>query len=874
MLNWAFNIGRQGDGSIIGMNGEVLTREKIQLIWDQVSKLPISGIEPNSWESYESIIRSTVKNSVVTIISIPTWWGKTSQVPKYLRKLPLHLVRPPIINVTQPRIIATINAASRLSEELIAETSDPSFSLWYKVWYRTGKEVRSSRRWEILFTTDAFQLNRHLISRLHPDILIVDEVHNFSVSTEFLLAEIARLLKNIRKDIRLVLMSATIDINKLVDYYSQVTSSIWAIDIPGKIYDIEEIERTPTEFTFSVVEEVRRIERGNNSLKNGLVFVEWKKEIEAAIMNINQWLLAAWLEAEVVQFHSELSVEEQKDIFKETWTPRVIVSTNIAEWSITLPDLAFVVDTWRHKIIRLDRNWVPMLCTENISKANQKQRKWRVWRVDNGRYIDIIWPMREFLLDYSDPEIKRVSLTRYILLALSQWIKMNELSFVHNHDKSLQWIAIDELRLMWAIDKQHKITEIWLEILKYPLDPEVARMLVEWLKKWCSWDMITLASIINSKWFLSKNDGWKKILKKNRHNSMSDILYFSDLFKVLTSYKIDQSTYSRLENIEWINIGQLKEFNEQDNYENRKMLFEIVDLSSLWIKSKKIYNILETITNLEQRIEWNDWKIEYSNNTDNKLVCLLTWLYGNIYSYDKEHKVFYHKNKWHFYKANTSILEPSVDKKYIWFPFIIGWTDESEDFPLLQLISWITYDHIKEVDSDALSYDISWLTFWVKTVENERWNKKRKPCIRANITTKIGWTGLWDIYTEVPIELREQAILGWWLPDFLINSNSSFLVFIRNPIKKLEENWVLNSNQLNNLRNKVNENKKNQDFGVNIFRLRQVIKHVITSDLIIRIYLDNWAKTEVWFMHDTQIFQRFMESWKPAIKQFLKNPFN
>ena len=345
----------------------------------------------------------------------------------------------------------------------------------------------------------------------------------------------------------------------------------------------------------------------------------------------------------------------------------------------------------------------------------------------------------------------------------------------------------------------------------------------------------------------------------------------------LSDNLFDESTLKRLEGIEWINIKQLNEFREQstskEGIENKKMLFEMVDLTFLWVKSRKVYNILETITNLEQRIEWNDWKIEYSNDSNEKLICLLTWLSGNIYSYDKEQKVFYHKRKWHFFKDNTSILEPSEGDQYIWFPFIIGWTDLTEDFPLLQLISWITEEHLRSLDSKAITHDISWIIFWEKQIVTERWIKKKTPCIRASITTKLWWTGLWDVYKEVPIELREQAVLFEWLPDFLVNSNKSFLAFIKNPISKLEKAWILNNNQLGNLRQKVIDNQKNPNFWVDTFRLWQLIKHVITSDLMTRVYLENWAKTEAWFIHDTEIFQRFIESSHFNIKQFLINPF-
>ena len=180
----------QSDWSFIDLNWEIITEEErlktIEVVWN----LPIS-------EYIELIIKS-VEESIVTIIAAETWSWKTTQVPKILSQALKNIKK---VTVTEPRVIAAIWAAKRVAKELIIFTLDELYSIWHKVWYRTWKEKLSSHISELLFVTDALQLLRQFVSGIQQDILIVDEVHTFSVATEFLLAMVKREMEKVKNKI-------------------------------------------------------------------------------------------------------------------------------------------------------------------------------------------------------------------------------------------------------------------------------------------------------------------------------------------------------------------------------------------------------------------------------------------------------------------------------------------------------------------------------------------------------------------------------------------------------------------------------------------------------------------------------------------------
>ncbi len=849
----------QEDWSFVDLNWEVITEDErlktIEVVWN----LPI--------QEYIEQIMEVVSKSIVTIIQAETWSGKTTQVPKMLSQAMGYLRK---IIVTEPRVIAAIWAARRVSHELMSFTQDEKFSIWHKVWYRTWKEKISSPDSEITFVTDALQLLRQFVSKIIPDILVIDEVHTFSVATEFLLALIKNQMEETKKKIKLVLMSATIDVELLKNYFYDIPSIkrqwVPSLDIHWRTFPVEKHYKKWEDFIPSILELA-------SQNKNVLVFVEWKKAIDTTIWELQQKLP----NYNIVPLHSELSSDEQKSILKNPNKPTIVVATNIAQESITLDYINAVVDNWYCKTLKVNPQWVPELIRTPITKAEAMQRAWRAWRVMDGIYIWANNNNFEDLEDFPAWEIENITLERYILISLAVWFDpMRELKkawnrkkvFVHNPDKRLLELSYENLKKMWAIDWDSKLTEIWQLLLNFPLNPHIAIMLLNGIKSSCAWNMIEICSILNHNSFIWKWNKWKDFVKWT-YRQDSDLIGVAEFFKLVTTKEpLNSELISRLKKY-WISESQLKLFEQFSKNGKEKMLFEIVDLSIIWVKSKKIYEILHTVDILKERlVEMNipttreDYEqyegkdhiikeqIKKSNEslTRNIVRSILSWIMDNIFVWHKKEKKFYNDKMWWFNMPLNTLMKDFSDKcHYVGFPFIIWWNKQDEDStPLLFFITKVDEWDIIEVKHAYLQETFKDIKFGVKKVgETTRWKVKLAPKIVANMWKDLWWMSLSSINAEIPKENQEDIMSFHWLPDFMIENN---LV-----IKKYLRSF-----------------KSRQKF--NMSRFKELLTLFIPS-LYSRFDLKNRERSLHNFSHDSSVFDAFYNSEDPRVREFKENPY-
>lgn len=882
----------QENWDLIDLNWEILTKEERLAIIDKVWNLPI--------QEYIEQIMETVSQSIVTIIQAETWSGKTTQVPKMLSQAMWMLRK---IIITEPRVIAAIGAARRISKELLSFTEDVNFSIWQKVWYRTWKEKISSTDSEITMVTDGLQLLRQFVSRLNPDILVVDEVHTFSVATEFLLALVKKQMEETKKKIKLVLMSATIDVELMKSFFSEIkdVSKQWvpSLDIPWRTFPVEKHYRWGEDFIPSILE----LAREN---KNVLVFVEWKKAIDSTIAELQENL--SWYN--IVPLHSELPIDEQNAILNTPNKPTIVVATDIAQESITLDYINAVVDNWYHKKLRVRPNGVPELVREPISKADAMQRAWRSWRVMSWIYVWANNNNFEDLDDFPTWEIERITLERYVLISLAIWFDpMKDLKkawnrkkvFIHNPDRRLLQISYENLRKIWAITWDNKITELWQELLNYPLDPNIAIMLLNGVKRLCAWNMIDICAILNQKSFIWKWDKWKNFVKWT-YRQDSDLIGLSEFLKFVTSKEPLSADIVRKLKEEWVDERQLKlykilsnnsdnkPFNKQDlekqiNWKidddlfkiindnkihgNKCMLFEIVDLTIIWVKSKKIYEIINKIDTLKERLNekwvdtkkieyiesrWNDANIKekigkYNETiTRNVVRSILSWIMDNIFVWHKKEKKFYNDEMWWFNMPLNTLMKDFSDKfHYVWFPFIIWWTKKDEDStPLLFFITKVDEWDIAEVKHPFLQESFKGIKFDTKEVwRTKRGKPKLSPRVVANMYRNVWSISLSTLVEEIWVEKLEDVISFHWLPDFLMENNFA--------IKKY----------ISSFRRKQRFNKS---------RFKELLT-LFTPRLFSRFDMKNIQKTLDAFVHDSSMLDGLLKSDDPRVKEFIQHPY-
>jgi len=828
----------QIDGSINLANWQVMSSTDRIVELSKIDNLPIN--------SHLSNIRYAVKNSAITFISADTWAGKTTQIPPALLRL---WGRPTRISVAEPRVINTIEAATRVSRELIARTWDHRFMLWDRIGYRTWKWSVSTPWSELLFVTDWLQLLRQTVSGILPDILIVDEVHNFSIATEFLIAQSKRVMKKTKNRMKLVLMSATVDIGMLQDYFSSISRDIPVFDIPWRTFPVEKYFRSDTEFLPSILELAKKqsMKDWEEEYKNILVFVEWKKTIESTIKFLKEKLP----HYEILPVHSELPVIEQRLVMEKWDRPRIIVATNIAQEWITIPYINAVVDNWFCKKLTVNEKWIPELRKRCISNADTLQRAWRAWRVIFWEYIRANATRLDKLSLFPDWEIQNITAEQFILWALMTWFDpLNELlltwekTFMHKPSIELFRLSYDNLIKLGAITKSHKVTLLWKKLLLLPVEPHVWRMLIEWIKRWCGANMVDICAIIDNKWFFAKSELWKKFVPGKFKND-SDLIAHRELFNLITTREpIDGETLHKL-HLYWLNKWQIAEYKRISNSTKDKMLFEVIDLTLLWVKSKSVYEILSTIANLKQRLESN-WEIlEYSESFVEVSKSILSWMLNNVYTWNKKGKKFKHHYKWELQKPLTSVLWPSNKYFYAGSPFIIWWDDEEEDLYLLSFITRVESEWTEEVARSFIDEEYRDITFWKKRVwYTKRWNDKLKTCITAKRVASLSWLEISSTFWEVPEEKEKIVLFYNRLPDFLVNENRAIKNFIAS-----YRVWKFNVEQF------------------------KLLIRLICKDLYSNFDMKKFEKYRKGFINDTQILFYFKESKNPRIVEFLSNPY-
>lgn len=408
----------------------------------------------------------TVMESPVSIIRAETGAGKTTQVPQFLHQDAGYRD----IVVTQPRRLAASNVANRVAEEM----NSPLGGL---VGFRTAHERSVSAETEILFCTDGLELVRELTAQ-QTDILVIDEVHEWNLNIEVLVAYAKRRLAE-DPTFKVVLMSATIETERLAKYFGDCP----VIDVPGRIYSVE--ERIGSE----IVRETVALARDG---RNTLVFVPGKAEIARTIEELEDRLVG---HATILPLHGELSSEDQQKIFRPCPGAKVIVSTNVAQTSVTIPDIDAVVDSGKERRTEV-RDGIQGLYIGQISQADCDQRKGRAGRTKPGVYVLCSNTAYEDRPAFPTAEIERSRLDQTVLRLAVAGIDATQVEFFHQPDLKALHDARFALERLGAIGPEGEVTGIGRRMSKIPADVHLARMIVEANRRGTLDDVITIAACI------------------------------------------------------------------------------------------------------------------------------------------------------------------------------------------------------------------------------------------------------------------------------------------------------------------------------------------------------------------------------------------
>ena len=465
----------------------------IRLREARAAQLPRADVDPalpiaGKAEAIVDLIRA----HQVVVVAGETGSGKTTQLPKLC--LAAGRGAAGLIGCTQPRRIAARTVARRVAEELQV----PSGGL---VGYQVRFNDNVSDATAIKFMTDGILLAEIASDRWLSayDTIIIDEAHERSLNIDFLLGYLKPLLGR-RPDLKLIVTSATIDTARFAAHFDGAP----VVDVEGRGFPVEVRyrpldgegddpgERSVLDGIVSVCDEIMR-ERGTGDT---LIFLPGEREIRDAHQALER---RKYRHTEVLPLYARLSAKDQDRVFHPGPQRRIVLATNVAETSLTVPRIHYVVDPGLARVKRYSpRQKLDRLHIEPVSQASAEQRKGRCGRIAPGTcyrvFSEADFESRPL---YTDPEIRRASLSGVILRMLAVGLgDIESFPFVEPPDPRAVADGWQQLTELGAIDVQRRLTSTGRTMAKLPVDPKLARMLVAARDHGCLEPMLAIASFL------------------------------------------------------------------------------------------------------------------------------------------------------------------------------------------------------------------------------------------------------------------------------------------------------------------------------------------------------------------------------------------
>jgi ATP-dependent helicase HrpA len=439
----------------------------------------------------EAIVAAIRRHQVV-VIAGETGSGKTTQLPKLC--LAAGRGRAGLIGCTQPRRIAARAVARRVAQELEVELGG---AVGYQVRFNESVSADSY----IKFMTDGILLAEVQSDRFLSayDTIIVDEAHERSLNIDFLLGYLKRLLAQ-RPDLKLIVTSATIDTERFAKHFDDAP----VISVEGRSYPVEvryrppqeseddEVAGDPIQAIVAAVDEITHEDR----LGDVLIFLPGEREIRDVHQALER---RKYRETEVLPLYARLSARDQDRVFNPGPKRRIVLATNVAETSLTVPRIRYVVDPGVARVKRYSpRAKLDRLHIEPIAQASADQRKGRCGRVAAGVCYRL-YSEADYLARprYTDPEILRASLANVILRMLALGLgRMEDFPFLEAPDPRAVADGWQQLQELGAVDKDRRLTPIGRTLARLPIDAKLARMLVAASEHRCLREMLAIAAFL------------------------------------------------------------------------------------------------------------------------------------------------------------------------------------------------------------------------------------------------------------------------------------------------------------------------------------------------------------------------------------------
>ncbi|MFG3139380.1 ATP-dependent RNA helicase HrpA [Streptomyces sp. NPDC048211] len=515
-------------------------------------------------------ILEAIRDHQVVIVAGETGSGKTTQIPKICMELGRGVRG--MIGHTQPRRIAARTVAERIAEELSTPLGE---AVGWKV--RFTDQVNQDATFVKLMTDGILlaeiQTDRELLAY---DTIIIDEAHERSLNIDFLLGYLARLLPK-RPDLKVVITSATIDPERFARHFGEAP----IVEVSGRTYpvevryrplleeDSEDSDRDQITAICDAVDELQTEGPGDV-----LVFLSGEREIRDTADALGKRNLR---HTEVLPLYARLSHAEQHRVFQRHTGRRVVLATNVAETSLTVPGIKYVIDPGNARISRYShRTKVQRLPIERISQASANQRKGRCGRTSDGICIRL-YSEDDFLTrpEFTDPEILRTNLASVILQMSAAGLgDIEKFPFIDPPDHRNIRDGVQLLQELGALDPEEKdpkkrLTPLGRKLSQLPVDPRLARMVIEADRNGCVREVMVIAAALSIQ-DPRERPSEKQTQADQQHarfkDETSDFLAFLNLWRYIREQQKERgsSSFRRMCKQEYLNFLRIREW--QDIY--------------------------------------------------------------------------------------------------------------------------------------------------------------------------------------------------------------------------------------------------------------------------------------------------------------------
>lgn len=456
--------------------------------WHYPAELPVVALR-------DDILDALRRHDVLVVVS-ETGSGKTTQLPKMVTEVlrEIYADKMGLIGVTQPRRIAAVSVAKRVAEEL----KQPLGGL---VGYQVRFDEKISASTRIKFMTDGILLAETQGDRMlkRYDAIILDEAHERSLNIDFLLGYLKELRRD-RPSLKIVISSATLDAGAFAEFFREDGQEVPIIQASGRTFPVEEYFFPPDEEEELPQHVVRAVDwlSDVDPVGDVLVFLPGEKEIRDCADALEG---RKYFRTEILPLFARLSMGDQQRVFSPGNLRRVILATNVAETSLTIPRITSVVDSGLARVSRWSpARGVQRLQIEPVSQASARQRKGRCGRVKEGICVRLYDEEDLFeRAEFTDPEIRRSSLAGVILRMISLGLPpIEEFPLIDAPAPKAVAEGYRTLREVGALGKDKQLTAAGRQMARMPVDPRLARMLIEASHEKCLRELLPVIASLES----------------------------------------------------------------------------------------------------------------------------------------------------------------------------------------------------------------------------------------------------------------------------------------------------------------------------------------------------------------------------------------